>query len=276
MRRIGMNAHGLGLRDEHITALCQQPKRTDIDFLELAPENWMNIGGTKRANLECIAERYPLIAHGLSLSIADTQPLNVEFLQQIRAFLDRYHIEIYSEHLSFSRDSQGYLYDLLPVPRHADNIAYIAERIRQAQDILQRPLVLENISYYHRYPDELAEAEFLTRLVEQSQCELLLDINNVYVNSQNHGYIPNDLICALQSKSIRYYHIAGHLVCDDGQLLDTHGKAVSPAVLALAQFTFQQHGTRPLLLERDHHLPTLETLCAELNTISQAVGEKNA
>ncbi len=148
---ITAHAKGIGLRSEHLAALRLAPKLDGIDFLELAPENWMNMGGEKREALECIAEKYPLIAHGLNLSIGDAQPLNLSFVREVADFLERYQIGIYSEHLSFSRDSQGYLYDLLPVPRHRENIDYIADRINCVQDIIQRPLALENISYYHGY-----------------------------------------------------------------------------------------------------------------------------
>ncbi len=147
-------------------------------------------------------------------------------LGQIRTFLDEFGIGIYSEHLSFSRDQQGYLYELLPVPRQWENIPYLAERIEQVQEALARPLVLENISYYHGYDHEMPEEDFLAELVARSGCELLLDINNVFVNSRNHGYCPKRMIAGLPSHAIRYFHIAGHLEGADGTLLDTHGKPV--------------------------------------------------
>jgi len=274
MRAIAATSKGIGLRNEHIHALCHQPIVPQLDFLELAPENWMNMGGVKRESLDCIAERYPLIAHGLSLSIGDIQPLNVDFIKSVGDFLDYYNIEIYSEHLSFSRDKTGYLYELLPIPRHQDNIGYLADRIKQVQDMIKRPLVLENISFYHQYADEMPEAEFISALVDKSGCELLLDINNVYVNSKNHNYNAMNFITSLPSKSIRYYHIAGHLKQEDGFLLDTHGKDVNHEVAALAQQAIQYHGIRPLLLERDHHVPTLATLCNELSNVHQSVAKE--
>lgn len=269
MRPIASRSRGIGLRQEHLAQLCSEPTRPGIDFLELAPENWMAIGGAKRAQLHQLVERYPLVAHGLSLSLGDCQPLNRTLLSQIRTFLDEFGIEIYSEHLSFSRDQQGYLYELLPVPRQWENIPYLAERIAQVQDALVRPLVLENISYYHGYDHEMPEEDFLAELVARSGCELLLDINNVYVNSRNHGYCPQRMIAGLPGQAIRYFHIAGHLEEQDDTghgtyLLDTHGKPVCDAVLALARYTVATHGLRPLLLERDHHLPPLAELEAEL------------
>lgn len=266
-----ITAKGLGLRTEHIDELCRRPPLAAIDFLELAPENWMNMGGYKRACLDNLAEKYPLFAHGLSLSIGDTQALNIPFIERIGAFLTEYNIAVYSEHFSFSRDKQGYLYDLLPLPRHAANIPYFVDRIKQAQDILRRPLILENISFYHAYPDEMPEAEFLSLIVEKSNCQLLLDINNVYVNSHNHNYDPWCMIKALPSQAIAYYHIAGHYKNNADFILDTHGLAVDPAVVALAQKTLQYHGVRPLLLERDHNLPPVDELCAELTAVALAM-----
>lgn len=267
MWSITPSAKGIGLRPEHVAVLCERPPVPGIDFLELAPENWMNLGGHKRAALDNLVEKYPLVAHGLTLSIGDALPLNIPFIERIRDFLDSYKITVYSEHISFSRDTQGYLYDLLPLPRHPDMISHLVSRIQQVQDILNRPLILENISYYHHYDGDMPEAEFLIQLTEQSECQLLLDINNVYVNSQNHHYDPLDFIQALPSKAIRYYHIAGHSREKDGFILDTHGTSIWPAVLTLAQQTMAYHGQRPLLLERDHHLPTLDELCDELRRL---------
>ncbi|MGV3346499.1 DUF692 domain-containing protein [Enterobacteriaceae bacterium LUAb1] len=267
MRSITATSKGIGLRSEHLTALYHAPKFADIDFLELAPENWMGIGGEKQEILECLAEKYPLIAHGLSLSVGDTQPLNREFIRHVAAFLERYHIEIYSDHLCFSRDRQGYLYDLLPLPRHKENIDYIADRIHAVQDIIQRPLVLENITYYHCYENEIPEYAFFNALLEKTNCKLLLDINNIYVNSRNHHYDPAVFLREIAGESIAYYHIAGHLAQKHHFILDTHGKPVSQDVIELGHQCFLRYGPRPLLLERDHFLPTLAELRDELVSI---------
>lgn len=268
MRGITPQSAGIGLRSEHITALLQQPERQDIDFLELAPDNWMNIGGAKKEYIADISKKYPLIAHGLSLSIGDMCPLNTEYINDIRRFLDEYHIDIYSEHLCFSRDSQGYLYDLLPVPGFADVLPYLAQRIDQVQNITGRQLVLENISSYHRYAGEMPENEFWGELLTRSGCGMLLDINNVYVNAWNHGFDALDYIRSLPSASIVYYHIAGHLEYEEFRL-DTHGMPVLKEVLTLAEQTFRIHGARPLLLERDNNVPPLEALCSELTQIRE-------
>lgn len=267
MRAIDRTSKGIGLRSEHVDLLCQLPDHPDIDFLELAPENWMNMGGLKREQLQQIAKHYPLVAHGLSLSIGDGQPLNKAFVKKVAAFLDEFNIDIYSEHLSFSRDAQGYLYELLPIPRYKESIAYLVDRIHCVQDIVQRPLVLENISYYHSYGKEIPEGEFIAEIVERSGCQLLIDINNVYVNSRNHNYCPFDMLATLPSEAIGYYHIAGHLKEREGFLLDTHGKPVQQEVIDLARYAYAQQGSRPLLLERDHHVPPLVVLTEELRTI---------
>ncbi|WP_367989041.1 DUF692 domain-containing protein [Vibrio sp. NTOU-M3] len=271
MRTINETSKGIGLRSEHVELLRQLKQHPDIDFLELAPENWMHIGGLKREQLQDIARHYPLVAHGLSLSIGDCQPLNESFVREIAQFLDEYKIEIYSEHLSFSRDNQGYLYELLPVPRFKENIPYLVERIKRVQDIIQRPLVLENISYYHDYGDEMPEGEFIAEIADRSQCELLVDINNVYVNSKNHHYDAFDMLSTLPSDAIRYYHIAGHLNERKGFLLDTHGKPVQEDVIQLAQLTVSIHGSKPMLLERDHNIPSLLVLAEELRCIHQDI-----
>ncbi|MEO9080160.1 MAG: DUF692 domain-containing protein [Rhodanobacter sp.] len=267
MRKVGANDKGLGLRAEFVQQLCDEPKLADVDFLELAPENWLGIGGRKRDQLDQIAAKYPLVAHGLSLSIADMQPINTGFVREICAFLDEYGIATYSEHLSLSRDAKGYLYDLFPTPRYEQNIAYLADRIMQVQDLMGRQLVLENVSYYHNYPDQMPEGEFIARLTEQSGCGLLLDINNVYVNSHNHGGDAMAMVRSLPSASIIYYHIAGHLEQADGLLLDTHGMPVIDDVAALGREVFAFHDMRPVLLERDNNVPTLTDLRAELGDI---------
>lgn len=267
MRKITSNSVGIGLRNEHIAALLQEPRQQDIDFLEVVPDNWMNIGGAKKESLTEIYKKYPLVAHSLSLSIGDVLPLNEEYIKNIRCFLDEYHIDIYSDHLCFSRDAQGYLYDLFPVPRYTAVIPYLVERIKRVQDILGRQLVLENVSSYYSYDNEIPEDEFLCELLHHSGCGMLMDINNIYVNSFNHGFDALEYIKKIPTKSIVYYHIAGHL--EHAELkLDTHGMPVLEDVVALARNTFLIHGARPLLLERDNNIPDLITLCEELKDIN--------
>lgn len=270
MREVSSNSVGIGLRNEHIAALLQEPRRQDIDFLELAPDNWMNIGGKKKESLAEINKKYPLIAHSLSLSIGDVLPLNEEYIKNIRCFLDEYHIDIYSDHLCFSRDEQGYLYDLFPLPRYTAVIPYLVERIKRVQDILGRQLILENVSSYYSYANEMPEADFWCELLHHSGCGMLLDINNVYVNSFNHGFDALEYIQKIPAKSIVYYHIAGHLGYEELRL-DTHGMPVTEDVLMLARKTFLAHGARPLLLERDNNIPELGVLCEELWEVNEYI-----
>lgn len=257
---------GIGLRSEHQADLANK-KVDGIDFLELSPENWMNLGGYKRTYLDKIASNYPLVAHGLNLSIGGFKPLNTDFIKQVKAFLDDYNIDIYSDHLCFTDDDKGYLYDLLPLPRQQENIDYIVSRIQEVQDIIKRPLVLENISYYHKYDGDISETYFINSILEKSGAKLLLDINNVYVNALNHDYDPYTFIDEIKGKNLSYFHIAGHLQTED-IVLDTHGKDVSLEVKDLAKYTVSKHGWHPLLLERDNRVPSLSELVSELNGIT--------
>lgn len=264
---------GIGLRQEFAQYLSEQPRETGVDFLEVTPDNWFGLGGKKRAQLDRIADRYPLVAHGLSLSIADSQAVNMDYLSSVRDFLDDYGIAIYSDHLSLCRDSSGYLYDLIPVPRRKEAIAHIVDRVGRVQDFIGRQLVLENISYYHNYPGQMDEAEFIAEIAGRSGCGILLDINNVYVNATNHGYDAASFVRAIPSSAIVYYHVAGHLQREDSSLLDTHGAPVQDPVIDLCRTTVDIHGHRPLLLERDHHVPPFPQLVRELAEIAGQLEE---
>lgn len=261
------NSIGIGLRSEHIPTLLNPPVHHDIDILELTIDNWMNIGGVKKEYLADISRNYPLIAHGLSLSIGDISPLNERYLNDIRHFLDEYHISIYSDHLCFSRDKQGYFYDLLPIPYLPEVIPYLVDRIDRIQNILGRQLVLENISSYHNYKEEIPESEFWRELLNSSGCGMLLDINNVYVNAHNHGFDAAKYIQDIPTESIVYYHIAGHAEYDEFKV-DTHGTPVLNDVLDLAKTTLKIHGRKPIILERDNNVPPLNELCLELKHIT--------
>ncbi|HAT43419.1 MAG TPA: hypothetical protein DCS87_17055 [Rheinheimera sp.] len=259
---------GLGLRREHVTDLLAL---TDSDvaalgFLEFAPENWLPFGGILQQRIAAIAERFPLVCHGLSLNIGGVDPINVQFLRDLKQFFDRYPVQIYSEHLSYTA-AGGQLYDLLPLPFRQDAVTHVVSRIQQVQDALQRPLVLENISFYSPVAPEMTELEFLLEVLKQSGCGLLLDVNNVYVNSINHGYDAKAFIDALPTAQIRYGHIAGHYQQAPDLLIDTHGSDVCDEVWQLLKYTYQRHGVFPTLLERDFNLPPLPLLLQELNQL---------
>lgn len=255
---------GLGLRRELLTPLLQG--QSAVDFIEVAPENWIPFGGRLQRQFTEVAAQYPLICHGLSLSIAGPDPLDLAFLAQLKQFFRQHQVRLYSEHLSYC-SGQGHLYDLMPVPFCRQAIDYLVPRIRQVQDVLEQELVLENISYYDTPQSSMTELEFLTEVLEQANCGLLLDVNNIYVNSVNHGYDAAHFLHQLPSNRIRYYHVAGHLQQTADLLIDTHGSAVNDPVWRLLQQAYQHHGVMPTLLERDFNLPPFAELQAELTQI---------
>jgi uncharacterized protein len=245
------------------------------DFYELAPENWLDVGGKFGAALELIAAKRPIVAHGLSLSLGGTDPIDRAHVDAIKHFLQRFEIPIYSEHLSASAIN-GHLYDLAPIAFNEDALTHITERILQVQDQLGRRISIENSSYYFALDDQISEPDFICALLERADCELLLDINNVYVNSQNHGYDAREFIRKLPSSRIRYHHVAGHDrdYSECGTIVDTHGADVSAEVFELLGYSYQVHGLRPTLLERDFNFPDFASLLAEIADIRARQGER--
>lgn len=258
------NSVGLGLRNELLDAALAGD--IDADFLEIAPENWIPFKGSRLEKLAQIAGKYQLTCHGLSLSIGSQDSLSQSFLKDVKRFLNDFDIEIYSEHLSYCSHN-GQLYDLLPIPFTVDAVAYVAERIKQAQDRLGQALILENVSYYASPSPEMTELEFINQVLEAGDCKLLLDVNNVFVNSVNHSYDPYEFIDGLPSERIVYGHIAGHHEEYDDLYIDTHGASVKDEVFQLLDYAYGRHGVYPTLLERDFNFPSLEELNQELNRI---------
>lgn len=263
----GLTSHqvGLGLRREMLSSVLEQPQ-SDVDFFEVAPENWLPYGGTYQKKFRQLTERYSFICHGLSLSLGSPDPLDLDFVRQIKAFLKEHQIKLYSEHLSYC-SAAGHLYDLLPIPFTEEAVVYVADRIRMVQDILEQPLVIENVSYYAAPGQELSELEFTNAVLELADCKLLLDVNNIYVNSVNHSYDALAFLKALPTKRIAYGHVAGHYRQHDSLLIDTHGADVSDPVWALLSEAYQHHGLFPTLLERDFNIPDMQQLKQELNHI---------
>lgn len=257
---------GLGLRREFIDTFLSAEMHPD--FIEISPENWMGFGGRHAKLLAQCVEKAPLLCHGLSLSIGGPHPLNIEFIKQVKTFLQQYQVPIYSEHLSYTHDG-GYLYDLLPIPMTEAAVKYVAERILRVQDILGQRLVIENVSTYLMPNAEMTEAEFVREVIEQADCELLLDVNNVYVNSMNHGSDGYAFIQAMPKERIRYLHIAGHEQISENLLIDTHGAEICDSVWELLQYTYQICGVKPTLLERDFNIPSWQQLQYELATIKK-------
>lgn len=263
---------GLGLKRELIPQL-QASYGTSlvaaIDFLEIAPENWIGVGGRPGKNLAWLAERYPLAAHGLSLSLGGPDPLNEAFLQQVKQFLDRYQIPLYTEHLSYCSDG-GYLYDLLPIPFTEEAVRYVAARIRRTQEILERRIAVENASFYVAAPiSEMDELIFLKAVLEEADCDLHLDINNIYVNSVNFGFDPHAFLRGIPGERIVYAHVAGHDQEAPDLIIDTHGQDVIDPVWALLKETYALFGAFPTLLERDANIPPLPGLMKEVNYIAE-------
>lgn len=256
---------GIGLRRG---SLLHEIEHTspDLDFLEVAPENWLQLGGPIKRRFEALLDRYPLYTHGLSLSIGGPAPLDTTFIRAIKQFLDDYQPVLYSEHLSFCSDN-AHLYDLMPIPFTAAAVDHVVDRIARVQDLLGRRLVLENVSYYTAPTAELDELTFITTILERADCDLLLDVNNVYVNSVNHGYDPIAFIDGIPLERVRYLHVAGHRQLEPDLIIDTHGAAVSDPVWSLLVHTYRRFGAVPTLLERDFDIPPLAELMHEVRTI---------
>lgn len=256
---------GLGLRRGLLKDL-QAARAGDFDFLEVAPENWIGVGGAHGAALRELAELYPLSCHGLSLSLGGPAPLDVGFLQEVRVFLDHYNVPLYSEHLSYCSDD-GHLYDLLPLPFTEEAVHHVAARIRQSQDILGRRLAVENVSYYAAPRQDMDEVSFTNAVLREADCDLLLDVNNVYVNAINHGFDPQTFLAGIEPRRVVGMHVAGHFDESDRLKIDTHGASVKPQVWALLAEAYARFGAQPTLLERDFNFPAFSELVDELQTI---------
>jgi uncharacterized protein (UPF0276 family) len=268
---------GLGLKRElipQIQNLYQDPLISNINFVEIAPENWIGAGGKFAADLAWFVERYPIACHGLCLSLGGIDPLNISFLKQVKSFLTANKIPLYTEHLSYCTDNYhgktGYLYDLLPIPFTEEAVKYVAARIRQTQDILGQKIAVENASFYAAAPiSSMSEIDFLNAVLVEADCWLHLDINNIYVNSVNFGFDASEFLRQIPAQRIVYSHIAGHYQQTPTLLIDTHGKDVIDPVWNLLDEAYQLFGTFPTLLERDSNIPPLPTLMREVNKIAQ-------
>jgi len=266
-RQFPVHGAGLGLRRSFLDAAAER-SLASVGFWEVAPENWIGIGGRLGRQFRGMTEQHPFVCHGLSLSIGSPAPLDVGFVRRIKAFLDDHGIRAYSEHLSYCSDD-GHLYDLLPIPFTEEAVHHVAERVRRVQDILERRIALENVSYYAAPSQEMPEIEFINAVLEEADCDLLLDVNNIYVNSINHGYDPVDFLGRLPADRILYAHIAGHYEETPDLRVDTHGADVIDPVWALLAEAYARFGIFPTLLERDFNIPPLEVLVQEVGTIAR-------
>lgn len=269
MPATGIHGAGLGFRRELISDL--KPGVPDaIEFFELAPENWAGMGGRSAKDLRFFTERHPFVCHGLSLDLGGPRPLDTALLKRIRDFMREHGMSLYTEHLSWCGDD-GHLYDLLPIPCTSDAVRWVANRIRQAQDILEMRIGIENASYYVAPPGaEMSETAFIRNVIEEADCLLHLDVNNIYVNSRNFGFDPVVFMDALPLERTCYLHMAGHYVEPDGVLVDTHGAEVIDPVWQLLDAAYARVGPLPTCLERDFNLPPLADLTAEVARIAVA------
>ncbi len=256
---------GLGLRRAFAVAAAEQPP-AEVDFWEIAPENWMGVGGRWGRVLRGLTERFAFVCHGLSLSIGSPAPLDLDFVRKVKVFLDEHRIRAYTEHLSFCSD-EGHLYDLMPIPFTEEAVAHVVRRIRQVQDILERRIALENVSYYAAPGQRLSELEFINAVLHEADCDLLLDVNNIHVNSINHAYDANAFLDGLPGERVVYGHIAGHDKEAPDLRIDTHGADVIEPVWGLLARAYRRFGAFPTLLERDFNIPPLEQLTQEVQRI---------
>jgi uncharacterized protein (UPF0276 family) len=256
---------GLGLRRALLGPLQDEPDAA-IDFFEVAPENWIGVGGRLGRTLREFTERHAFVCHGLSLSLGGRDPLDETLLARIRRLLDTHGIAIYSEHLSYCADG-GHLYDLMPIPFTGEAVRHVAGRIRQAQDILGQRIAVENVSYYAAPGQEMREIDFVNAVLAEADCDLLLDVNNIYVNSINHRYDADAFLDALPGGRIAYVHVAGHYDEAPDLKVDTHGAAVIDPVWRLLERAYARFGALPTLIERDFNFPPLAELVGEVGHV---------
>ncbi|MGO2130652.1 MAG: HvfB family MNIO-type RiPP peptide maturase [Pseudoalteromonas prydzensis] len=258
---------GLGLRREMLDELLTHMP-SQIDFMEVAPENWLKLGGRFAKQFKSLTDTNNFLCHGLSLSIGSPEPLDIEFVKSLKVFFETHNIKLFSEHLSYCSGS-GHMYDLMPIPFTEQAIKHVVSRIKQVQDILEQQIAIENVSYYAAPDQQISELDFTNEILQQADCKLLLDVNNIYVNSVNHGYDSEHFLANLPANRIAYGHVAGHYNEADDLIVDTHGADVIDPVWHLLDLAYQHHGVFPTLLERDFNIPAMPELIKELDIIHQ-------
>ncbi len=262
---------GLGLRREKLDEMLDMMNAeslSPVNFMEVAPENWIHVGGSYGKKFRQFTEKFDFLCHGLSLSIGGPTPLDEDFVKDIALFMQTHGVKHYSEHLTYCSDD-GHLYDLLPIPFTEEAVHYVAARIRRVQDILQQEISMENASYYTPAPGKkMEEIEFINAVLSEADCGLLLDVNNIYVNSVNHLYDPIEFLKQLPAERIRYAHIAGHYNEDTDLIVDTHGADIIDPVWDILHSAYEHFGVFPTLLERDFNIPSVPELLSEVVQIA--------
>lgn len=263
---------GLGLRREMFEQTLES--HSEIDWLEITPEGFLGCHGKSMLRLDRAAALFRLISHGVNLSLGSTDPLNPTYLKEIKALLDTYDVPWWSDHVSFASVDNVYVNNLLPLPRTKETVAHFVERIRRAQDFVERPLLIENISFYMPNPPGtiMPESAFVTEILEGADCGMLLDVNNVYVNSVNHGFDPYEFILQLPLERVVQVHLAGHNY-HENTIIDTHSEAVCDPVYDLLAFVLKRCKPKGVMLERDDNYPPFEDILAELRRIREIYDE---
>ena len=258
---------GLGFRRDIAEELLAAPSGA-FDFVELAPENFVGFGGQRRRLLSRIQERWPILAHGLALSLGGRDSWDSNHLDELGSFVEQIGTPHYSDHLCISSAQGSHSHELLPLPLTRENAQHVAQRVREISGAMPIPFAVENISAYGRWPeDDLNEADFVTEVVERADCGLLLDVNNLFVNSSNFGFSAREMLDRMPLESTVQIHIAGHTLQKDGLRIDTHAEPILDEVYSLLRYALPRTGPVPILLERDDHFPPLSELLAELEVI---------
>jgi len=261
---------GLGLRWDFLEEVLEGPK-LDVAFLEVCPENYMKRGGWYPAALERIRERYTIVTHGLTASLGGSDPIEPEYLADLRAETRRLHTPWHSDHLAMTRAGSRVLHELLPLKLCRQSVDRVVDHVRQLRDALELPIAVENVTWYaHPGEREMSEGDFICEVLERADCSLLLDVNNAWVNSQNHGFDAREFISRLPLDRVIQIHVAGHTRTDSGLILDTHGAPVIDPVIELLEWTIERTGPMPVLLERDNSVPELSELLREVRVLAAA------
>jgi uncharacterized protein (UPF0276 family) len=259
---------GIGLRQAIAEPLLTSAPAPEIRFVELHPENYVERGGRFRSMLERAQARWPVLTHGLTLGVGAVEPFDPVYTQTLKRFLADIDAPWHSEHLCFSSPDGVMLHDLMPLPFRREAVHVAVARIRELRDAIERPVAIENISYYaHPGQAEMSEIEFLIEVLERADAKLLLDVNNVFVNCTNHSQDPLHFIEQMPLERVVQLHVAGHSRRDNGLIIDTHGEPVLDSVYALLEHTLRRTGPLPVLLERDQNFPSFDELRAELQRI---------
>ncbi len=266
------NGIGLGLRfDMARRFLDEQP---DVAFVEIHPENYLRRGGLYRELLDRTLQRYPVLTHGLTMCFGHSSPFDRDYLHDLKRFLREVRTPWHSDHLCFGGAGGVFAHDLLPIPFTEEALTTVVQRFTEARDALDVELAFENVSYYAAQSDDpLDEARFCVEVLERADAKIMLDVNNVFVNSRNFGFDPRAWIDLIPPQRVVQMHVAGHLVRADGLRIDTHGEPIPDGVYDLLEYTLRRVGPRPVLLERDNNIPTLEELLAEVRRL-EAVYER--